>query len=210
MTLSAPGAGGAPPRRSEHIGPHVEHRQQVITPAGIRHRDDHRFLCQIKPPERIERVEVGPDHRSILRSRICRDVCERVHRPAEALTWLAFVSCLRVRSMVTSEIEIEVSVHADGVRFLLGNGLCFAILVDRIKHAATSKEQRRMCGERMPTVFMPYSKKVQVTRQQFWLTLGDLRARAPLRSAPPPSRDQAGRSRAISDALLRPRRQLEC
>ena len=47
------GPGRAPARRGENVGPHIEHRQQVIAPGGIGDRYDHRFLCQVEPGTRI-------------------------------------------------------------------------------------------------------------------------------------------------------------
>ena len=79
------GSGGAPARRGEHVGPHVEHRQQVVAPLRIGNRDDHRLLGQVEPGAGIQRVEVRPDHDLHVRRRVCGDVGERVHRRVDAL-----------------------------------------------------------------------------------------------------------------------------
>ena len=54
-------AGRPPARRGEHIRPHVEHWQQVITAARVGNRNDHRLLGEIQPSRGVERVEIRPN-----------------------------------------------------------------------------------------------------------------------------------------------------
>src|SRR5262245_60532047 len=54
---------GCPPtRRSKHVGPHVEHRQQIVAAPGIGHRNDYWLLADIEPSRRIQRIEIWPHH----------------------------------------------------------------------------------------------------------------------------------------------------
>ena len=107
------GAGGAPARRGEHVGPHVEHRQQVVAPMRIGHRDDHRLLGQVEPGAGIQRVEVRPDHDLHVRRRERGKVGEGVHRRVHALG-LGDVGQLLARNVHCDErIEIQVGRHAD-------------------------------------------------------------------------------------------------
>ena len=97
------GSGRAPAGRGEHVGPHVEHRQQVIAPVRIGHRDDHRLLRQIEPGAGIERVEVRPHHHLHVRRRDMPATLANVFAGAEIPSGLAtLVSCFRVTSIVTS------------------------------------------------------------------------------------------------------------
>ena len=94
---------GAPTRRRKYVRPHVEHRQQVITPARVRDRDDHRLLRQVQIAAGIQSVEVRAHDRFEIRWWECVRVSEHIHRAAEAPgPGAIFVSCLRVTSMVTS------------------------------------------------------------------------------------------------------------
>ena len=79
------GSGRAPARGRENVGPHVEHRQQVITPMRIRNRYDHRLLGQVEPGAGIESVEVRPDHHLHVSRGVFQDVGERVRRRMRCL-----------------------------------------------------------------------------------------------------------------------------
>jgi hypothetical protein len=67
-------AGRPPARRGEHIRPHVEHWQQVITAARIGNRNDHRLLGEIQPSRGVERVEIRPNNDFHVRCGILRNV----------------------------------------------------------------------------------------------------------------------------------------
>ena len=75
---------GAPTRRRKYVRPHVEHRQEIITPARVRDRNDHRFLRQVQIAAGIQRVEVRSHDRFEIRGRECVCVSERVHWATEA------------------------------------------------------------------------------------------------------------------------------
>jgi len=49
--------------RGEHVAPHVEQRDDVIAPVGVRHGEHQRLLVQIRPGRREQGVETGPHHR---------------------------------------------------------------------------------------------------------------------------------------------------
>ena len=57
------GPGRALADRREHVAPHVEERDHVVAPARIRHRQHERFLVEVRPGRREQRVEPGPRHR---------------------------------------------------------------------------------------------------------------------------------------------------
>jgi hypothetical protein len=116
------GAGRPPARRREHIRPHVEHRQEVIPPARVRHGDDLRFFGEIEPRNGIERIEVDPhDHLQIGR-RKRRDIHERIHRPFAKFFPRLDVRGLLSRNVYRDErIEVEVGIDRDGARSLLGD-----------------------------------------------------------------------------------------
>ena len=121
--LPASRSGRAPARRGEHVGPHVEHRQQVIAAAGVGRRDDHRLLGQIEPAAGIERVEVRPTTTRMSAVGNARDIGERVHRAADASRARLLIGELLARQVHGDErIEIEIGVDADRVRLLLGDG----------------------------------------------------------------------------------------
>ena len=113
---------GAPAGRSEHVGPHVEHRQQIIAPAGVGRRDDHRLLGQIEPAARIERVEIRPHHDAHVGGGKCSDIGEAVHRAADASRGRLLIGELLPGQVHGHRrIEIEIGVDADGMRLLLGD-----------------------------------------------------------------------------------------
>ncbi len=79
--VAGPGAGRPPAGRGEHVAPHVQHRHQVVAPVRIRHAEHHRFLGEVQPGRRIERVEVRPHHHPKVGARIFPEAMERVRRP---------------------------------------------------------------------------------------------------------------------------------
>ncbi len=50
------------PRRGEYVSPHVEHRQDIVAPGGVRDGDDHRPFGEIQPSGGIKCIEIGPHH----------------------------------------------------------------------------------------------------------------------------------------------------
>ncbi len=117
-------AGGAPARRGEHVGPHVEHRQHVIAPAGVGGRDHHRPLGQIEPGAGVERVEIRPHDDLHVGGRIRADIGEGVHRPLNRGRRRPAIGELAPRQVHRDErVEIKVGVDGDRVRLLLADRL---------------------------------------------------------------------------------------
>ena len=115
------GSGGPPSWRRKNIGPHVEHRQEVVPTSCVGDRDDHRFLAEIEPGARVERIEVGPHHRLHVRRRKSRNVGKMVHGPAESRV-RAHIRQLPAGNIHADErIKIEIGFHSDCVRFLRGD-----------------------------------------------------------------------------------------
>ena len=117
------GARRAPARRREDIGPHVEHRQQVVASIGIRCRDDDRLLGHVEPGDGIQRIEVGAHDAFEICRRVFGHVDERVHRPLEILAG-AVGKLLAGHVHRHDGVEVNVGVDRDGVRLLFGDRRC--------------------------------------------------------------------------------------
>ncbi|MNF82618.1 hypothetical protein D3C84_649270 [compost metagenome] len=110
---------GAPAWRSEHIAPHIEHRQQIEAAVRVRRGDDQRFLRQIEPGDGIQSVEIGAHNAFEIRRRILRHAHKHVHR-----TFAEFLAGFDIGELLAGDIhgqqwiEIHIGIHADGVSFL--------------------------------------------------------------------------------------------
>src|SRR5262245_26467179 len=101
-------ASGAPARRGEYIRPHVEHRQQVITPVGIRRGNNQRLFDEIQPRNRVQsEYRVSKLGRTTTFSEAvgCPGLLLNVFGGPNNGSFPAgrLVICLRVRPIVTSE-----------------------------------------------------------------------------------------------------------
>ena len=116
------GARRPPAWRRKHIGPHVEHWQQVIASVSIRNRDDDGLFGHVQPCAGIQRVEVGAHDTLEICRRIFGHVDERVH-----WTFEGFLARFNVRELLSGNVhrhdgvEINIGVHCDGVRLLFGD-----------------------------------------------------------------------------------------
>jgi hypothetical protein len=59
--VASGGAGRASPDQREHVAPHIEERQHVVAAGGVGHRHHDRLVTEIKPQDRVQRVEVDLD-----------------------------------------------------------------------------------------------------------------------------------------------------
>ena len=106
---------GAPAGRSEHVGPHVEHRQQIVTAMGVRRGDNHRLPGQVEPRAGIKRVEVRPHDDFEISGRVSRDVVEHVHRTLAEFLAGFDVDGLLARDVHRDErVKVKIGVDADG------------------------------------------------------------------------------------------------
>ena len=114
------GSGRPPAGRRENVRPHVEHRQEVISPVRVWRGDDLRFLGEVQPRDRIERVEVDPhDHLQVCWW-VLRNVHEHVHRAFAKLLSGFDVRGLLARDVHRQQrIEVEISLDSDGSGLLL-------------------------------------------------------------------------------------------
>jgi hypothetical protein len=120
------GARRPPARRRENIRPHIEHRQEVISPVRVGCGNDLWFLGQIEPRNGIERIEVDPNDHLQIGRRKRRDIDKHIHR-----AFAEFFSRLDVRGLLARDvyrderIEVEVGVDGNGARGLFGDrALC--------------------------------------------------------------------------------------
>ena len=139
--------GRAPAGRREHVRPHVEHRQEIVAPAGVRHRDDHGLLGHVEVRDGIQRVEVRSNDDLDISGRIGRHVVEHVHRTATRFFAGFDVGELLARHVHRDErIEVDVGVDADGVRLLLGDGRWSALSKCRGGERDTEEKLQCQCN----------------------------------------------------------------
>jgi hypothetical protein len=136
------GSGGAPARRGEHIGPHVEHRQKVVAPIGVGRRDHHRLFGEIKPAARIEGVEIRPHHHAHVGGRKRANIGKAIHWATDRRRSRLLVGELPACHVHGDDrIEIEISVDTERVSLLLaersGVGSC---------HHGSKKNPQRKAG----------------------------------------------------------------
>ena len=116
---------GAPTRRGKYVRPHVEHRQEVITPARVRDGDDHRLLGEVEVSNGVQRVEIRPHDLPHVGGRKRRKAEQRIHRRADPFAGLDIGELLAGHVHGHERVEVDVGVPGNGLRLLLGNGaLC--------------------------------------------------------------------------------------
>ena len=113
----------APTRRRKYVRPHVEHRQQIVAPAGVRDRNDHRLLRQVQIGAGIQSVEVRAHDRFEIRWWERLHVNEHVHRAAEDPWTRGLIRKLLAGHVHGHErVEVDVGIRGNGLRLLLGDG----------------------------------------------------------------------------------------
>ena len=153
-------SGGAPARRGEHVGPHVEHRQQIVAAAGVRHRDDHRLLGQIEPAARIERIEIRPNHDLHVGGGKRSDIGEAVHRAADAPGLGLLIGELLSGHVHGDEgIEIEIGVDADGVRLFLCDSGGSRRARGRCKQKSEGQRERKPLHQILQVMILRWSNR---------------------------------------------------
>ncbi|MCY1425716.1 hypothetical protein D9M71_415110 [compost metagenome] len=116
------GASGAPAGRSEHIAPHVEHRQQVVAAVGIWSGNHQGLGGEVQPGDGIEGIEIRTHHALEIGWRVFGHADEHVHRPlAECLARFNVGELLAGDVHRQHRVEIDIGIDPDGRGLFAGH-----------------------------------------------------------------------------------------
>ena len=118
-------AGGARTGRRKYIGPHIEHRQEVISAISIRRGNDHRLFGHIEPCGGLKSIKVYSYHSFEITGRVLARAREEIHRTsAEFFTRRNVGRLFSCQIHYYQWVEVKIGVDPDGMSRVLRNRCC--------------------------------------------------------------------------------------
>src|SRR5262249_42749532 len=111
-------AGGAATGRIDYRHPEAVHRKEIVTLAHVGMREHRRFLLEVDPGCRIERVSVWRRHTAVVGRRIALDVDECSHRPTQRLDLVNVGHLYPGHLGRDQRVAVNVGVHGDRLRLV--------------------------------------------------------------------------------------------